>query len=774
MRNFILVLVLACLPAAIIGAGIYAFGTDPVEKVVNSHYEEQFGQVAGGIDEALSHIEISVTRWGRHSALDNKLRDIGVRYDPFHIGEIYNLLFIMKGSSPYVQDVFLYLGGPEWVVSDSLGVVRLENEALQRTYRELMDYPELIYWTERVPHFADSAAGGHVALVHKLPITSTEAAGFLVVLVNGEKLSELVNHLTPLGKDGISLLLDAEGERIGEAGPNEAEDERAAALRGVIKEAQRNGMADGSFVYHRDKTAYSVSFGQMRRIGAQWTFASAVSMEELTAPVLRISRIIVWISLIGLLAAIVLSWFVSNRVYQPIRHLMALFARGEEPAGAAEARNEVEFIVRKWNLLSSERERLQEQLKLHMPGMREGFLLQLVQGHLYSLTEAELHRRMEQLDWELDGKSFTAVAVRLLGFSRLSGRFREGDEPLVTFAAANIAKELAVQRFGQAEAINFQNLTIGLLLIHDSALPERRIAEMLDALAGELTSALNQWIKMNVLIGLGATASSVSELPSVLESAVQTTQFGDLDEGNQIRTVGDYSLAEEGAKWVYPFAVENDLLQSLRSGNEPHSAEALRRFVRTIHEHGGNEFHVRQALLQLLGNLQFALLKMGINPYAQMEGMNPFEQLSAIREADEMLRWFQTQIVGPYIQEVRKAADQQSSQTLRQIERVIETLKRDYASDISLESCAEQHQINVFTLSKAFKQSTGMTFVEYLTRLRLEKAKELLGGTSMKINEIAERVGYQGTYFNRIFKKVEGITPSQYRELHQEGEGQFR
>ncbi|RAU91640.1 hypothetical protein DQG13_28950 [Paenibacillus sp. YN15] len=49
-------------------------------------------------------------------------------------------------------------------------------------------------------------------------------------------------------------------------------------------------------------------------------------------------------------------------------------------------------------------------------------------------------------------------------------------------------------------------------------------------------------------------------------------------------------------------------------------------------------------------------------------------------------------------------------------------------------------------------------------KVRLEKAKELLAGTDMRINAIAELVGYQPTYFNRIFKKLEGITPGAYRE----------
>ncbi|MNR10758.1 HTH-type transcriptional regulator YesS [compost metagenome] len=47
----------------------------------------------------------------------------------------------------------------------------------------------------------------------------------------------------------------------------------------------------------------------------------------------------------------------------------------------------------------------------------------------------------------------------------------------------------------------------------------------------------------------------------------------------------------------------------------------------------------------------------------------------------------------------------------------------------------------------------------------MDKAKELLRESEMKINDVADQVGYQHTYFNRIFKKLEGMTPTRYREL---------
>jgi YesN/AraC family two-component response regulator len=93
-------------------------------------------------------------------------------------------------------------------------------------------------------------------------------------------------------------------------------------------------------------------------------------------------------------------------------------------------------------------------------------------------------------------------------------------------------------------------------------------------------------------------------------------------------------------------------------------------------------------------------------------------------------------------------------------------IETDYSTEVSLESCADEVSLNPSFLSKIFKDYSGWNFIDYLTHIRLTKAKELLTDTDAKIMEIAEMTGYNNSYFNRIFKKHEGLTPSEYRELH--------
>ncbi|WP_256758831.1 response regulator [Cohnella sp. WQ 127256] len=83
---------------------------------------------------------------------------------------------------------------------------------------------------------------------------------------------------------------------------------------------------------------------------------------------------------------------------------------------------------------------------------------------------------------------------------------------------------------------------------------------------------------------------------------------------------------------------------------------------------------------------------------------------------------------------------------------------------VGLKEVADHIQLNPSYLSALFKEQMQMTFSEYVTRRKLQRAKEMLLRTKLPIAEIAERVGYQTTkYFFKLFKEYEGCSPGQYR-----------
>ncbi|MDD6614884.1 MAG: response regulator [Lachnospiraceae bacterium] len=123
----------------------------------------------------------------------------------------------------------------------------------------------------------------------------------------------------------------------------------------------------------------------------------------------------------------------------------------------------------------------------------------------------------------------------------------------------------------------------------------------------------------------------------------------------------------------------------------------------------------------------------------------------------------------------RQSARSRERKEERQEERTISGITRymqeHLAEEISLSVLAEEFHLNGQYISQLFKNEIGVNFLAYLTNIRMEKAKKLLLTTSLSIAEVSEQSGY-GDYrvFTKVFKKNEGITPSQYRRDFLEGE----
>ncbi|MEH7545360.1 MULTISPECIES: response regulator transcription factor [Bacillaceae] len=99
------------------------------------------------------------------------------------------------------------------------------------------------------------------------------------------------------------------------------------------------------------------------------------------------------------------------------------------------------------------------------------------------------------------------------------------------------------------------------------------------------------------------------------------------------------------------------------------------------------------------------------------------------------------------------------------IERVLQYLEKTPLDQITLKDAAESVHMNPSYLSQLFKQQLNKKFVDYLTELRIEESKRLLLNTTLRMSEIAERVGYADlAYFSNNFKRITGCSPSEFRK----------
>lgn len=108
---------------------------------------------------------------------------------------------------------------------------------------------------------------------------------------------------------------------------------------------------------------------------------------------------------------------------------------------------------------------------------------------------------------------------------------------------------------------------------------------------------------------------------------------------------------------------------------------------------------------------------------------------------------------------------QQEKVYCTQVREALHYLDEHLHESVSLREVAELLHINASYFSVLFKEETGLTYSEYVTRRRIMRAKELLVSTRLSVAEIAEQVGYQtAKYFVKVFRVSENISPGQYRQ----------
>ncbi len=113
--------------------------------------------------------------------------------------------------------------------------------------------------------------------------------------------------------------------------------------------------------------------------------------------------------------------------------------------------------------------------------------------------------------------------------------------------------------------------------------------------------------------------------------------------------------------------------------------------------------------------------------------------------------------------DIYKQIKESQTHSTSKINIVKEYLRHNYYRDLSLKSVSEYIHVSESSLSRLFS-TTEETFISYLTKIRIEKAKELLKNDTLTIQEVSEAVGYVNQeHFSRIFKKYTGYSPIKFR-----------
>ncbi|SFI76587.1 Helix-turn-helix domain-containing protein [Paenibacillus sp. UNC496MF] len=206
-----------------------------------------------------------------------------------------------------------------------------------------------------------------------------------------------------------------------------------------------------------------------------------------------------------------------------------------------------------------------------------------------------------------------------------------------------------------------------------------------------------------------------------------------------------------------PRVIGSQLERLLEEGNEAALTEAVREHVLQPARYAD----YARAYYAIAGLLLGHLAPEGAERAEDDGGaIDALMNLSAHRSREDALQ----QLLGVASDILARRRSVQTECTRQVIAKLHAFIRANLAGDLSLTRLSEVVYLNPAYLSVLYKQQTGLNLSEYIAEARLEKAKELLATTPLKIQDIADRVGFETAgYFNRFFKKRLRVTPQEYR-----------
>ncbi|WP_320929463.1 AraC family transcriptional regulator [Hungatella sp.] len=446
------------------------------------------------------------------------------------------------------------------------------------------------------------------------------------------------------------------------------------------------------------------------------------------------------------IGGILLSLVLSRSNYRPIQKLVQKIMDQDTMADQEqEGINEFEIITNKWTDVQNKNEELSALLNRQRPMVVASCLRRILKGKFKTSEEMEATLKSANINL-----SYRYNFVILLPIP-VEDSFEEDKNLRIMTVLAGFMQPFIhiygldmLKDNGIAVIVNCEERTAG----------EKNVDIRL-SVADHLCRELETRYEISIPFYIGRIYEDVMDINrSFLESAAIASDYHML--GNQ-KVILFEEIGYEEQNIQYPILEQALFIQCLKQANEEAALKALDNMIGEIEPL--KSFVITQCLC-------FDIINITIKTLDQLKGFElknvDLKKLITFKSLPE----FREKMAGLTIEMCRQFAEFKDSRNNERKSEILDYVNCHYGdSSMGLESVADEFGVSSNYLSRFFKQETGCSFIQYVTMIRMDRARELLVNSNKQIKEIVAEIGYiDVANFVRKFKGYEGVTPGQYRE----------
>ncbi len=422
-----------------------------------------------------------------------------------------------------------------------------------------------------------------------------------------------------------------------------------------------------------------------------------------------------------------------------------------------EQRQIVEVLERAMNNIKSERNKrnedllIREKLENIIPIIQNGFINNLLFKEHFD-EDIETFKKLLEIDTEY------GCMLSLVFGEKKEGNHMTNASGASVFLQNNYREIRALVEGSFANSISGNSMAnkIAVFIPYEqSSMDYSARAELVNkALA--FVRSFNSKFEMCVRIGIGL----IKEIDHMSES-YQEAALALVQSTRTVAHADDVSVTTEYEK-NYPIELERTFLDAVKKGSTAESrlyAEQYYDWLLT--ESGGTEMDIRLKVIEFVLWVEHIAFRQAGLSYVFKARTNYLDAINMLAVEGELKDWFLDRVG----QATEKIANMKKEKSLSIIEKALKYINKNYTRDISLDDISMEIDVTPYYFSRIFKEEMGVNFIEYVTGLRINKAKELLTNDTYSMKEICKLVGYSDpNYFSRTFRKHEGVSPSEYKE----------
>ncbi|MDO5422125.1 MAG: response regulator [Eubacteriales bacterium] len=387
----------------------------------------------------------------------------------------------------------------------------------------------------------------------------------------------------------------------------------------------------------------------------------------------------------------------------------------------------------------------------NLPVLRGRFLNSLLLG---KVDAKDIPGKMEDYRVSLQGPCYMTAIVTTDDLQPFLQQSTEYKKDLAYFAVYNIADEI-VKRNQCGETL--QSVDESTVLIFQG---NAKMEEQVLKLCEEIQESVKKYLNLACSIGIGLCVHSLERLNESYADAEKSLEFKFLLGPGQV--IYAKNLLENRTRLdvnVPRFA--NALVLEIKADHREGIRTEIRNFISSLREiyvaRNRSIFYIQNLILSVMNGLDTTSLNEDKIFSQEQDLFHAIYQKEHLSEIAQELTAFCENLA-------ESLHDEKDSYCKKQALFALDYIEKNYwDSSISLNSVCNYLAMSTSYFSSIFKAYTGETFIEALTKKRIEKAKSLLEHTTKKSYEIADEVGYSDPhYFSSAFKKMTGMTPTEY------------